>query len=408
MAGSLSPRGAEGCYRAKLSETPRTASMIKFLKIFCAAGFLVVLVNNIVSISAWTESRAVYDDICYLRQAHLFERFGLGGIDTDIARDDDHYLRDKLKEIDFETWNDPTTAPCHVFQLASGTWVLQYPPGTGFVLSLFPAGFQVIPLYILTTIVAVGFSLFAVTRAWTIPQLTLVAAFGDSATYLMINPTKASYSMAPTMIVCALAGFLTVRLFFTKSFNERLLLTLVVGLLVGLSVNFRLPNLFLSAGYCVNFLMAFVLVRSRETFLQALLFGAAFVVGIVPTLAANAINAGSPFATTYGSLNIVPPELKLETLIRYAGDVQSLLLAIAVGWVMLILRFHSRRAARQVALVVAANLAINVLFFITHPIVTPYYTVPIAMLSLWTLLFATLPPRETVADNPALAQPAKA
>ena len=71
--------------------------MIKFLKIFCAAGFLVVLVNNIVSMSGWTESRAVYDDICYLRQAHLFERFGLGGIDTDIARDDDHYLQDKLR-----------------------------------------------------------------------------------------------------------------------------------------------------------------------------------------------------------------------------------------------------------------------------------------------------------------------
>jgi hypothetical protein len=236
----------------------------------------------------------------------------------------------------------------------------------------------------------------------------LVAAFGDSATYLTINPTKASYSMAPTMIVCALAGFLTVRLFFTKSFNERLLLTLIVGLLVGLSVNFRLPNLFLSAGYFVNFLMAFVLVRSRETFLQALLFGAAFVVGIVPTLAANAINAGNPFATTYGSLNVVPPELKLETLIRYAGDVQSLLLAIAVGWVVLVFRFNRRPGARQVALVVAANLAVNILFFITHPVVTSYYTVPIAMLSLWTLLFATLAPREAVANNPAVAQPASA
>jgi len=103
--------------------------MIRFLKIFCAAGFLVVLVNNIVSISNWTESRAVYDDICYLRQAHLFERFGLGGFDTDIARDDDHYLRDRLKEIDFKTWDDPATMPCHTFMPVSGKRVLQYPPG---------------------------------------------------------------------------------------------------------------------------------------------------------------------------------------------------------------------------------------------------------------------------------------
>ena len=37
--------------------------------------------------------------------------------------------------------------------------------------------------------------------------------FGVAALYLMINPTKASYSMAPTMMVCALAGYLTARLF---------------------------------------------------------------------------------------------------------------------------------------------------------------------------------------------------
>jgi len=43
--------------------------------------------------------------------------------------------------------------------------------------------------------------------------------------------------------------------------------------------------------------------------------------------------------------------------------------------------FQSPQGARQVALVVAANLAVNILFFITHPVVTPYYTVPIAMLS---------------------------
>jgi hypothetical protein len=382
--------------------------MVRFLKIFCAAGFIVVLINNIMSISGWTESRAVYDDICYLRQAHLFERFGLGGIDTDIARDDDHYLRDKLKEIDFKTWDDPTTAPCHTFMPVSGKRVLQYPPGTGLVLSRFPAGFQVIPLYILTTIVAVGFSLFAITRASTVAQLTLVAAFGDSAIYLMINPTKASYSMAPTMIVCVAAGFLSAKLFASNSSRERLWLVMIVGLLIGLSATFRLPNLLLSAGYCLFFLGAFLLARSKETFLEGLAFGVAFLIGIAPTLTANWINAGSPFATTYSSVDVVPPELDLGTLIRYAGDVQSLLLAIAVGWVVLVFRFNRRPGARQVALVVAANLVVNVLFFITHPVVTPYYTVPIAMLSLWTLLFATLAPREAVADNPAVAQPASA
>ena len=45
----------------------------------------------------------------------------------------------------------------------------------------------------------------------------------------------------------------------------------------------------------------------------------------------------------------------------------------------------------------------------THPIFTPYYIIPIDMLSLWTLLFATLGLRgERAADIAAFPQPANA
>ena len=53
------------------------------------------------------------------------------------------------------------------------------------------------------------------------------------------------------------------------------------------------------------------------------------------------------------------------------------------------LRGH-RDGTRQLALVTAANLLVNLAFFLTHPVFTPYYTVPVAMLSLWSLLFASL------------------
>src|SRR5882672_2249836 len=382
---------------------------MKFLKALCAVGFLVVLVSNILSISGWNEIRGVYDDICYLRQAHLFQKFGPGGLDTDVSRDDDHYLSSRLKEIDFPSWNDPTAAPCHTLMPATNRVVIQYPPGTGFVLALFPSGFQVIPLYVLASVVAFGFALVAIAYTSTIFSLMLVAAFGDSVIYLMINPTKASYSMAPTMIVCAAAGYLTARLFSSGAQRERLVLTALIGLLIGLSVSFRLPNLFLSAGYFIFFLGSFLMVRTKETFLEGLSFAVAFLVGLAPTLAANAINAGSPFATTYGGVDAVPPELNATVLWSYLADVQFILLAIAAAWMALIWRFNDRKSARHAALVVAGNLVVNVIFFMTHPVFTPYYTIPIAMLSLWTLLFATLRPRrQSVADNPAFAQPAKA
>ena len=380
---------------------------MKFLKILCAIGFLVVLVSNIWSISGWIEARGVYDDICYLRQAHLFDRFGLGGIDTNITFDDDHYLKNKLKEIDFPEWNDAKRTPCHTWIASADKHVLQYPPGTGLVLSLFPAGFRVIPLYILTSVVAVGFSLLALTFASTIYRLTLVAAFGDSAIYLMINPTKASYSVAPTMMVCALVGYLTARLFMDPSRN-RLALWALIGLLIGLSVNFRLANLFLAAGYCLYLAGAFLLARSRKTFLDALAFGVAFLVGMAPTLIANAINAGSPLSTTYGSVDAAPPELKPDVLLSYLFDVQFTLLVISAAWTALLWRF-GRGHARQVAILVTVNLTANLIFFMSHPIFTPYYIIPIDMLSLWTLLFATLDSRgERAAYRAAFPQPATA
>jgi hypothetical protein len=89
-------------------------------------------------------------------------------------------------------------------------------------------------------------------------------------------------------------------------------------------------------------------------------------------------------------------------------DVQFTLLAISAAWTAWLGRL-SRRSGRQVALVVAGNLVVNLIFFMSHPVFTPYYIIPIDMLSLWTLLFATLGLRgERPADNPAFPQPAKA
>ena len=64
--------------------------------------------------------------------------------------------------------------------------------------------------------------------------------------YLMINPTKASYSMAPTMVVCALAGYLTARLFVAKRRSASYALTDADWPSDRLAVNFRLANLFLA------------------------------------------------------------------------------------------------------------------------------------------------------------------
>jgi hypothetical protein len=380
---------------------------MNIFRLLCGFGLLAVLASNVWTMSRWSEGRGVYDDVCYLRQAHLFQKFGLGGIDTNIVFDDDDYLKNKLKAIGFAEWNDVKRVPCHTFIPAADKYVMQYPPGTGFALALFREGFQVIPLYVLANLAILAFALLALFRARDPASLALAAVFGLAALYLMINPSKASYSVPPTMMVCGAAGFLTVKCFAAHP-RQRLPIVVLTGLLIGLSVNFRLPNLLLAAGYCLYLAGAFLLARSKATFLQGASFGIAFLIGIMPTLIANAINAGSPFSTTYGGVDVAPPELNPTVLLSYLVDVQFTLLAISVAWTAWLWRFDRGRA-RQVAVLVAVNLAVNLIFFMTHPIFTPYYIIPIDMLSLWTLLFATLDLRgERAADRAAFPQPANA
>src|SRR5947207_12508586 len=90
-----------------------------YLKVLCGFACFLILASNVWSMSRWSEARGVYDDICYLRQAHLFQRFGVSGLDTNVSRDDDHYLSSKLREIGFPDWSDTARAPCHTLIAAN-------------------------------------------------------------------------------------------------------------------------------------------------------------------------------------------------------------------------------------------------------------------------------------------------
>jgi hypothetical protein len=377
-----------------------TATM-KSLKVFWSLACAMVLASNVWSMSHWNEARGVYDDVCYLRQAHLFQRFGSGGFDTDLARDDDRYLASKLKEIGYPGWNRPAQAPCHTLMPAANKMVIQYPPGTGLLLALFPEGLQVIPLYVTATFVVFGFALLAIALARTPRSVALSGLFGCLAVYLMINPAKASYSIAPTMIVCAAAGYLTARWLAGPRHHPALIA--LIGFLLGLAVNFRLPNLFLASGYGLFLLASFLVNRTQKTFVDGLSFGIAILIGMAPTLFSNAVNAGSPMATTYSGADAVAPGFSLAIIREYLADMQFVLLVLALGGAAYLLR-AGFAGARSLAFVVAANLLVNLAFFMSHPIFTPYYTIPIAMLSLWTLLFGYLLQPDGAGEDAPVAQ----
>ena len=361
---------------------------MRSVKILLSILYLAILASNVRLISYWSESRGVYDDICYLRQAHLFQRFGWQGLDTNLAHETDGYLAGKLRSIGYPDWNDATRAPCHTLTADGRKSVMTPPPGTGFVLALFPEGFQVVPLYALANVIIAGFALYGVWRARESASLALAAMFGLLSIYFMINPTKASYSMAPTMVVCALTGLFTARLFAGE--GRRLPTIAIVGVLLGLSASFRIANVVLAAGYFLFFGLSFLIQRNRESFVSGLALGLAFLVGLLPVLAANLVNSGNPLVSAYGGPDTAAPHLDPAVLHAYLTDMQFPLAVMACAWTALLWRFANQAGARQLALLVAGNLALNLAFFATHPVFTQYYVIPIVMLSFWTLLFATI------------------
>jgi len=374
---------------------------MNILKMLCGFACLIVLAAAIWSMLQWNEARGVYDDICYLRQAHLFQRFGAGGLNTDITRDDDGFLASKLKAIGFAGWDDPAKAPCHVPMRSSGKMVMQYPPGTGFLLALFPEGNQVIPLYVLSAIVVFGFALLAISYARPVWLILFSGIVGCAAIYLMVNPAKASYSMPPTLVACIAAAYLTARLFGRSPPRHEAWLTILLGLLLGLAVNFRLPNLLLSSGYFLFFLASFLSSRELKIVVQGALFSIAYLVGMAPTLLANAINAGSPFATTYGGPDVVGPGFEGSVIWLYFTDLQSALLLFVVVSIVFHAALGRTPGIRRVLLLVTANVLVNFAFFLSHPVFTSYYTVPIAALASWSLLFNWLmQPAEAVEHRP--------
>ena len=187
--------------------------------------------------------------------------------------------------------------------------------------------------------------------------------------------------------------------------TKSLLAGLLLGLLLGVSVDFRLPNLFLSLGYFLFFLFSFLSSRKMPIVVHGAAFAVAFLIGMAPTLLANAINAGSPFATTYGGQDAVSPDFSFSIIWQYVADMQLVLLVLAGASTAFMLRRREHNGVRRVALVTAANLAVNLAFFLSHPVFTPYYTIPVAMLSLWSLLFGSLmQPSRAVAERSDLVR----
>jgi len=367
--------------------TPSTRPALPLVLILIAVSFG-IFVSVAISHTRLVEDRGVIDDICYLRQAHLFRTHGLiGGLDTDNAPA--RYVFKKANELGL-TGLLPTSLPCHSYIAATDKMVMQYPPGTGAMLALFAPFSQATGLYLLGSTIILLLVCGAILTAATLASLAATCATGWLTLYMMVNPGKSSYSMALTMPLCIVLAIATVQMFAARSQQWRYAFAALAGLLLGIGVTVRLSSAFLAAGFLIVFAVRAARRRTLESLVQPVLFGAMALVGMLPEFAANVVNTGNPFVTAYGGGDTAAPDLSwanLETQIRWyfshTHGVVTLLALGALAAALATLREH--RAALWIA---SATLLINLAYFLTHTISSQYYSVPPALFGLWTAVVA--------------------
>ncbi len=122
-----------------------------------------------------------------------------------------------------------------------------------------------------------------------------------------------------------------------------------------------------------------------------MLFALALVVGMLPTLVSYWVNTGSPFTSTYhGAPTVVPLEFTFAVVWEYLNDtLQTALIALSIAGAAA-LWLARTGGLKRIGQLTAANLVINLAFFLSYGIAVSYYTIPISLLSLWTLLFANV------------------
>jgi hypothetical protein len=352
----------------------------------------ILYVGATVTLTKLVENRGVSDDVCYLRQSLLFRNHGwIGGLDTDSA--EARYIAGKFRELKLPERYTPFLN-CER-QASGGHVLLQYPFATGFLLSFFPPFAQSSWLYIASATLVFMLVCGALLSARSMAALVTVAVAGGANVYMMVNPAKSSYSIAPTMPVCIVLGLATVWMFAAKRVWQRVLLAGAAGFLVGVATDLRLSSSLLAFGFAATFAVQFLARRNWENFLRPLAFGLACLAALAPLIASNVINGGSPFATGYRGQDTQLPDLSLaglRTMFEWYGlHTHGLLLWSALA--LLAALVIKRRAIQlsgvnAVIGIAASNLIFNMGFFLTHPVPSQYYTIPPTILTIWTIVFA--------------------
>ncbi|MFS8084402.1 MAG: hypothetical protein ACMG6H_02145, partial [Acidobacteriota bacterium] len=217
------------------------------------------------------------------------------------------------QNVPLPDWEEVVAPHAHHYFPKAGFVGVQYPPGTGLTLAMYPEGKAVYGLnrtvvivFLVTGLLALG--IVAYRRAWTSVGLVVLAIYLGLAILGRIGALSFSVN---AVLIPVLLSVLLVLASLKFSINNRkrlaLLSALAAGALLGFATLIRLPTVLLAPGFLV-----LLWPRSWRDAVKGppLLFGlGVFLVGILPVLLNQQEVAGAWYLPTYASVDAALPTL---------------------------------------------------------------------------------------------------
>ena len=335
------------------------------------------------------------DSFGYLRQAELFRTNGpIKGLSTAIDTENASFLVSIAKQINplESRWAEMIAPHCHHFKSGTEKIILQYPPGTGFVLSLLPNGkeLECLALLLVLSIMVWWGRLNFAARSLPVFLISTVSVAFLLATVGRFHVP--SYSVPLTILLLVWISTLIFELDYSAAPKNLVLIT-VFGLLMGTLLTVRLASLIVlpAIAAIVCFQIAEAIRHKRFKVIAPLLGLGAFALAIVPLLAANWLNTGGMFDSTYNEydkkINFDSAELLLNNLSYYLLENRAAVLSMLSLSLVTLAALQTKNRQRSLywaALSLIVIFVANLLFLSVKMVAIDYYFLPTAVLCLCT------------------------
>jgi hypothetical protein len=292
----------------------------------------------------------------------------------------------------------------------SGYVGVQYPPGTGLVLAMFPQGEAVyrlnrIVVFVFIFVGVIALAIAAWKRAWMSIGLVVLAL--SLGLMVLARLGALSFSMNAVLVPIVLTCVFCLSALRFKTADRdgaALLCALFAGLAIGFATMIRLPSFLLSAGFLVLLWPGWRNFRIKS--LPVAFALGATITGVIPVVINQHNVAGAWYLSTYATVDAAPPTLeRLGPNLSFflgSGDASIdnwALMASFIGlagFLLLYVRRDSEQLNRlglswkQFVLAVVLLWLIPICYFLTHRITGAHYMISSIFATLTLIGFGAL------------------